>query len=194
MATSGGWICSWQRDKPQPWRLTHRVSPEALLGAAVANNAAWCDAVYRSHGYPGQFSTRLWISARHDLEFYPNAITLRPDVTASEITPARDQSRSYAVKDSFARTAVPPCRIGLTSRLASSGRRCHPLAIAPIGGIAHAQRAILMAFSDQGGSAEIPTERAAGQVGKPDSVPARCIRTQGSNVGFGADGTFPGPP
>ena len=103
MATSGGWICSWQRDKPQPWRLTHRVSPEALLGAAVANNAAWCDAVCRSHGYPGQFSTRLWISARHDLEFYPNAITLRPDVTASEITPARDQSRSYAVKDSFAR-------------------------------------------------------------------------------------------
>ena len=53
---------------------------------------------------------------------------------------------------------------------------------------------ILMAFSDQGGSAEIPTERAAGQVSKPDSIPARCIRTQGSDAGFGADGTFPGPP
>lgn len=43
------------------------------------------------------------------------------------------------------------CRIGLTSRLASSGRRCPPLDSAPIGGIARAQRAILMVFSDQGG-------------------------------------------
>lgn len=92
------------------------------------------------------------------------------------------------------RAAVPPCRIGLTSRLASSGRRCHPLDSAPTGGIARAQKTILMAFSDQGGSAEIPAERAAGQVSKPDSVPARCIRTQGSNARFGADGTFPGPP
>ena len=42
----------------------------------------------------------------------------------------------------------------------------------PIGGIARAQKTIIMAFSDRGGSAEIPTERAAGQVSKPDSVPA----------------------
>jgi hypothetical protein len=60
--------------------------------------------------------------------------------------------------------------------------------------IARARRAILMAVSDQGGSAEMPTERAAGQVSKPDNVPARCTRPQGSNVGFGADGRFPGPP
>jgi hypothetical protein len=55
--------------------LNRRVHREALLDAAVANNALWCDAVCRSHGYPGVFSARLWISAHHDLEFYPNVIT-----------------------------------------------------------------------------------------------------------------------
>ena len=75
----------------------------ALLGAAVANNALWCDAVCRSHGHRGVFSARLWISARHDLEFYPNAISLFPDVTTPEVMAAREPSSRYAVKDSFAR-------------------------------------------------------------------------------------------
>jgi hypothetical protein len=79
------------------------VDREVLLGAAVANNALWCDAVCRSHGYPGVFSARLWISARHDLTFYPNVITLRPDVTAPETAPGRTRARRWAVKDSFAR-------------------------------------------------------------------------------------------
>ncbi len=86
-----------------PAGFNHRVNREGLLDAAVANNALWCDAVCRSHGYPGVFSARLWISAHHDLTFYPNVITLRPDVTAAETAPARDGARSYAVKDSFAR-------------------------------------------------------------------------------------------
>ena len=83
--------------------MNHRVHRETLLDAAVANNALWCDAVCRSHGYPGVFSARLWISAHHDLEFYPNVITLRPEVTAAETALARDRSGRYAVKDSFAR-------------------------------------------------------------------------------------------
>lgn len=76
---------------------------EALLRAAVANNASWCDAVCRSHGHPGVFTARLWISARHALTFYPNAITLSPDVTAPETQAGQDPSGPYAVKDSFAR-------------------------------------------------------------------------------------------
>jgi hypothetical protein len=79
------------------------VHGEALLGAAVVNNASWCDAVCRSHGHPGVFSARLWVRARHDLAFYPNAISLCPDVTAAEAMAARELSRRYAVKDSFAR-------------------------------------------------------------------------------------------
>jgi hypothetical protein len=76
-----------------------------MLAAAVANNASWCDAVCRSHGYPGTFGSRLWTSTRHRLRFYPNAITLRPDVTAAEVLAAAGTvpSQPFAVKDSFAR-------------------------------------------------------------------------------------------
>ena len=89
------------------------MGAEALLHAAVINNARWCDAVCRSHGYPGEFTGRLWISARHALPFYPNAITLSPDVTAAEATTGHDPSRPFAIKDSFARLDLAPH--GLTS-------------------------------------------------------------------------------
>jgi hypothetical protein len=79
------------------------MGAEAPLHAAVINNARWCDAVCGSHGYPGEFADRLWTSAGHALPFYPNAITLSPDVTAAEVTAGQDPSRPYSVKDSFAR-------------------------------------------------------------------------------------------
>jgi hypothetical protein len=69
----------------------------------VANNAAWCDAVCRSHGYPGEFTARTWLSPRHNLPFYPNAITLDPDATAADTQAAQYPDRAYGVKDSFAR-------------------------------------------------------------------------------------------
>ena len=81
---------------------------EDLLRAAVANNARWCDAVCRSHGRPGEFAGRMWISPRHDLPFYPNAITLSPQATAADAGAARDPGRPYAVKDSFARLDLAP--------------------------------------------------------------------------------------
>jgi len=84
------------------------MGAEPLLHAAVINNARWCDAVCRSHGYPGEFSGRLWISAGHALPFYPNAITLSPDVTAAEVTASQDLSRPFAIKDSFARLDLAP--------------------------------------------------------------------------------------
>ena len=79
-----------------------------LLGAAVANNASWCDAVCRGQGYPGTFSSRLWSSTRHRLRFYPNAITLRPEVTAPEVLAAAAPCQPFAVKDSFARLDLAP--------------------------------------------------------------------------------------
>ena len=87
------------------------MGAEALLRAAVINNARWCDAVCRSHGYPGEFTGRLWISAGHALPFYPNAITLSPDVTAAEATASQDRSRPFAIKDSFARLDLAPHRL-----------------------------------------------------------------------------------
>lgn len=87
-----------------------------LLAVAVANNASWCDAVCRSHGYPGTFGSRLWISTRHRLRFYPNAITLCPEVTAPEVLTAADQSRPFAVKDSFARLDLAQARFRLLAQ------------------------------------------------------------------------------
>jgi hypothetical protein len=84
------------------------VRAEDLLHAAVANNARWCETVCRSHGYSGEFTTRVWVSARHALPFYPNAITLTPDVTAGETVAGQDPARPYAVKDSFARLDLVP--------------------------------------------------------------------------------------
>jgi hypothetical protein len=84
------------------------VHSVGLLGAAVAGNASWCDAVCRSHGYPGTFSSRLWTSTRHRLRFYPNAITLHPEVTEPELLAAAAPSWPFAVKDSFARLDLAP--------------------------------------------------------------------------------------
>jgi hypothetical protein len=84
------------------------VRADGLLRAAVANNAGWCDAVCRSHGYPGEFTPRTWISSRHDLPFYPNAITLSPDAATADTQAARDPDRAYGVKDSFACLDLAP--------------------------------------------------------------------------------------
>jgi hypothetical protein len=84
------------------------MGADALLHAAVINNAHWCDAICRSHGYPGEFTGRRWTSAGHALPFYPNAITLSPDVTAAEATAGLDPSRAFAIKDSFARLDLAP--------------------------------------------------------------------------------------
>ena len=61
------------------------MAADPLLHAAVIDDARWCNAVCRSHGYPGQFTGRLWTSVRHAL-LYPNAITLSPDATVAEVT------------------------------------------------------------------------------------------------------------
>jgi hypothetical protein len=80
------------------------VRAEVLLPAAVANNAGWCDAVCRSHGYPGELTARVWISPGHDLPFYPNAITMSRQATAADtgrpgtltgLTASRTASRAW---------------------------------------------------------------------------------------------------
>ena len=100
------------------------MAADPLLHAAVINNARWCNAVCRSHGYPGQFTGRLWTSVRHALPFYPNAITLSPDATAAEVTAGQDPSRPFAIKDSFARLDLAPH--GLTPLFDATGSPCRP--------------------------------------------------------------------
>ena len=101
------------------------MGAEALLHAAVSNNARWCDAVCRSHDYPGEFTGWRWSSLRHALPFYPNAITLSPDVPAAEATAGQDPSRPFAIKDSFARLDLVPG--GLTPLFSAEWIACLPV-------------------------------------------------------------------
>jgi len=84
-----------------------------LADAAVANNASWCDAVCRSHGYPGTFGPRVWSSPLHRLRYYPHAISLRPEVTEAEVLADAAPSQPFAVKDSFARLDLAPAGLRL---------------------------------------------------------------------------------
>jgi hypothetical protein len=94
-----------------------------LLGAAVANNASWCDAVCRSHGYPGTFTSRLRTNTRHRQRFYPNAIPLHPEVTEPEVLAAAAPSRPFAVKDSFAGLDLAPAGLLLLAEAVSQNQR-----------------------------------------------------------------------
>lgn len=78
--------------------------------AAARNNAAWCDAVCRSHGLPGTFGADAWTSPRRTPPLYPDAVTLGPDgVSAAALVAAVDTgSPGCSVKDSFAALDLGP--------------------------------------------------------------------------------------
>lgn len=69
---------------------------------AAANNAAWCDAVCRTHGLTGRLDAGAWSVSRRSPPAYPDAVTLRPDVTAGEVLTRIDVGSGASVKDSFA--------------------------------------------------------------------------------------------
>ena len=80
------------------------------VAAAAVNNAAWCDAVCRAHGRPGEFTGALWLNRSEVPRFYPNVVTLTPegaarqlDVLSSLVLPGR-----WGVKDSFATLDLAP--------------------------------------------------------------------------------------
>lgn len=73
---------------------------------AAANNAAWCDAVCRAHGLPGEFSRSHWLSRVPAPPHYPNLVTLDPSPEPA-LEAVRELERAHpsapwAVKDSFA--------------------------------------------------------------------------------------------
>jgi hypothetical protein len=79
-----------------------------LLDAAVANNASWCSAVCGAHGHPSVRGQRLWASPGHGVRFYPNAITLSPEVSAAEVLAVAHPSGAFAVKDSYGALDLAP--------------------------------------------------------------------------------------
>ena len=66
---------------------------------AVANNAAWCDAVCRARGIEGTFFRDYWIHDGDVVPLYPNLITL---------TPGSVDKQTAAIKTAL--SAAPPSR------------------------------------------------------------------------------------
>jgi hypothetical protein len=80
---------------------------------AARNNAAWCDAVCRTHGSPGVFADEVWTVPRRSPQFYPDAITLDPNVTADRFLPRIDTTPGCSVKDSFGTLDLAPFGFGV---------------------------------------------------------------------------------
>ncbi|WP_257455890.1 hypothetical protein [Archangium lipolyticum] len=75
-----------------------------LVVAAASNNAAWCDAVCRAHGRPGEFAGALWLNRAEVPPFYPNVVTLLPDEVSRQVDEISTLvlPGHWGVKDSFA--------------------------------------------------------------------------------------------
>jgi hypothetical protein len=68
----------------------------------VRNNAHWCDIVCRAHGLTPVFSDHAWASAHRTPELYPDAVTLRPGVSAHTLVDVIDtETPGGSIKDSF---------------------------------------------------------------------------------------------
>lgn len=81
--------------------MSERPVSEGLVGAAAANNAAWCAALCRAHGIATRTDRLRWWSARRTPRFYPDAVTLDPATTTDEVLQGIDTSAGCSVKDSF---------------------------------------------------------------------------------------------
>ena len=81
--------------------------------AAVEANAAWCDAVCRSHGLPSgtrpdPTAPALWCCPTRTPPLYPDAVTLDPATRASDVVALIDASTGVSVKDSSSRLDLRP--------------------------------------------------------------------------------------
>jgi hypothetical protein len=78
------------------------IGRRTRIKIAAANNAAWCDAMCRSHGRAGTFTPQAWLSSHRTPELYPDAVTLAADAAADLVLAGIDTSSGCSVKDSFA--------------------------------------------------------------------------------------------
>jgi len=69
--------------------------------AAARNNAAWCDAVSRSHGLATVLTAGAWTTSTRPPEGYPDAVTLEPTASPRDILARVDAGPGCSIKDSF---------------------------------------------------------------------------------------------
>jgi len=87
---------------PARGALGQTVRMDSRTAAAVIDNARWCDLVCSTHGIGGRFDADAWISPRRTPPMYPDAVTLRPDVSVEALLARIDPSAGCSIKDSFA--------------------------------------------------------------------------------------------
>jgi hypothetical protein len=85
------------------------MSRDRVVAAAI-NNAAWCDAVCRAQGRPGEFTEALWLNRAEVPRFYPNVVTLTPEGAARQrdVLSTLDLPGRWGAKDSFATLDLAP--------------------------------------------------------------------------------------
>ncbi|MEU7145207.1 hypothetical protein ABZ942_37585 [Nocardia sp. NPDC046473] len=83
--------------------MTAQIDTSKWVRAAALDNAAWCDAICRSHRLTGEFDAAAWTSAQRTPLLYPDAVTLSPDTAADQLLRRIDCAAPGAsIKDSFA--------------------------------------------------------------------------------------------
>jgi hypothetical protein len=70
---------------------------------AARNNALWCDAVARSHGVRCTTDASAWTASTRTPPYYPDAVTLSPEVGEYDLLERIDDSDGCSVKDSWSR-------------------------------------------------------------------------------------------
>ncbi|MCJ8339707.1 MAG: hypothetical protein MJK10_14660 [Pseudomonadales bacterium] len=79
----------------------------ALLLASVKNNASWCETVSAGQGHLGKTTDKLWYNTGQVPMYYPNLVTLDPQLCAeydqviAQLS-ALDPQPNWGIKDSFA--------------------------------------------------------------------------------------------
>ncbi|RKN30618.1 hypothetical protein [Micromonospora musae] len=76
--------------------------------SAARNNAEWCDLVCACHDLPGATDADAWSVPRRSPPWYPEAVTLRPGVSADALLARIDPGPGASVKDSFADLDLRP--------------------------------------------------------------------------------------
>ncbi|MFZ5895189.1 MAG: hypothetical protein ACOY0T_29280 [Myxococcota bacterium] len=74
--------------------------------AAVANNAAWCEAVCSAHGVPGEFHDGYWVNWGKVPAYTSKLIALNDGQRAAQLEAIRelmkrDRAQGFSVKDAF---------------------------------------------------------------------------------------------
>ena len=78
------------------------MSARSLAHAAAQNNAEWCHTFCGTHGVVGRFRAAFWSSPVRAPPLYPDAVTLRPEITVERVLAGIDTNEGCGVKDSFA--------------------------------------------------------------------------------------------